>query len=237
MEKDKPKGRRPKRTKAQIDDCINQAAVAEIIEKGFSDTILYGIIKRAKIEPVVFYNRYKSLELFYDEFVKSKDYWFENLLKEIDEPQLSREELTKILVSLIDVLDKDSVMLELLRWEVASENPTTRRSAALREFHTLPLAKDYENLFKNTEVDMLSLSALVIGGIYYLELHKNLSPFSGIDLKTEEGRQRIKDAIRAFVGILFDLKDEKLRHERMRGRMKEKGLSDADIEYCLNLKD
>lgn len=186
MEKDKPKGRRPKRTKAQIDDCINQAAVAEIIEKGFSDTILYGIIKRAKIEPVVFYNRYKSLELFYDEFVKSKDYWFENLLKEIDEPQLSREELTKILVSLIDVLDKDSVMLELLRWEVASENPTTRRSAALREFHTLPLAKDYENLFKNTEVDMLSLSALVIGGIYYLELHKNLSPFSGIDLKTEE---------------------------------------------------
>ncbi len=170
MEEDKPKGRRPKRTKAQIDECINHAAVAEIVEKGFSDTILYGIIKRAKIEPVVFYNRYKSLELFYDEFVKGKDYWFVDLLKEIDEPQLSRIELTKILVSLIDALDKDSVMLELLRWEVASENPTTRRSAALREFHTLPLAKDYENLFKNTEVDMLSLCALVIGGIYYLEI-------------------------------------------------------------------
>jgi AcrR family transcriptional regulator len=233
MEEDKPKGRRPKRTKAQIDDCINHAAVAEIVEKGFSDTILYGIIKRAKIEPVVFYNRYKSLELFYDEFVKSKDYWFVDLLKEIDEPQLSKDELTKILVSLIDALDKDSVMLELLRWEVASENPTTRRSAALREFHTLPLAKDYENLFKNTEVDMLSLCALVIGGIYYLELHKNLSPFSGIDLKTEEGKNRIKGALGAFVNILFDLKDEKMRREQIRLRMREKGLSDEDIQYCL----
>lgn len=233
MEEDKPKGRRPKRTKAQIDDCINHAAVAEIVEKGFSDTILYGIIKRAKIEPVVFYNRYKSLELFYDEFVKSKDYWFVDLLKEIDEPQLSKDELTKIFVSLIDALDKDSVMLELLRWEVASENPTTRRSAALREFHTLPLAKDYENLFKNTEVDMLSLCALVIGGIYYLELHKNLSPFSGIDLKTEEGKNRIKGALRSFVNILFNLKDEKLRREQVRLRMKEKGLSDEDILYCL----
>lgn len=233
MEEDKPKGRRPKRTKAQIDDCINHAAVAEIVEKGFSDTILYGIIKRAKIEPVVFYNRYKSLELFYDEFVKSKDYWFVDLLKEIDEPQLSKDELTKILVSLIDALDKDSVMLELLRWEVASENPTTRRSAALRAFHTLPLAKDYENLFKNTEVDMLSLCALVIGGIYYLELHKNLSPFSGIDLKTEEGKNRIKGALRSFVNILFNLKDEKLRREQVRLRMKEKGLSDEDILYCL----
>lgn len=233
MEEDKPKGRRPKRTKAQIDDCINHAAVAEIVEKGFSDTILYGIIKRAKIEPVVFYNRYKSLELFYDEFVKSKDYWFVDLLKEIDEPQLSKEELTKILVSLIDALDKDSVMLELLRWEVASENPTTRRSAALREFHTLPLAKDYENVFRNTEVDMLSLCALVIGGIYYLELHKNLSPFSGIDLKTEEGKNRIKEALSSFVNILFDLKDEKLRREQVRLRMREKGLSDEDIQYCL----
>lgn len=233
MEEDKPKGRRPKRTKAQIDDCINHAAVAEIVEKGFSDTILYGIIKRAKIEPVVFYNRYKSLELFYDEFVKSKDYWFVDLLKEIDEPQLSKDELTKILVSLIDALDKDSVMLELLRWEVASENPTTRRSASLREFHTLPLAKDYENLFKNTEVDMLSLCALVIGGIYYLELHKNLSPFSGIDLKTEEGKNRIKGALSSFVNILFNLKDEKLRREQVRLRMKEKGLSDEDILYCL----
>jgi len=233
MEEDKPKGRRPKRTKAQIDDCINHAAVAEIVEKGFSDTILYGIIKRAKIEPVVFYNRYKSLELFYDEFVKSKDYWFVDLLKEIDEPQLSRIELTKILVSLIDALDKDSVMLELLRWEVASENPTTRRSAALREFHTLPLAKDYENLFRNTELDMLSLCALVIGGIYYLELHKNLSPFSGIDLKTEEGKNRIKGALSTFVNILFDLKDEKMRREQVRLRMREKGLSDEDIQYCL----
>lgn len=233
MEEDKPKGRRPKRTKAQIDDCINHAAVAEIVEKGFSDTILYGIIKRAKIEPVVFYNRYKSLELFYDEFVKSKDYWFVDLLKEINEPQLSKEELTKILVSLVDALDKDSVMLELLRWEVASENPTTRRSAALREFHTLPLAKDYENVFRNTEVDMLSLCALVIGGIYYLELHKNLSPFSGIDLKTEEGKDRIKEALSSFVNILFDLKDEKLRREQVRLRMREKGLSDEDIQYCL----
>lgn len=233
MEENNTKSRRPKRTKAQIDDCINQAAVAEIVEKGFSDAILYGIIKRAKIEPIVFYNRYKSLDLFYDEFVKSKDYWFVDLLKEINEPQLSKEELTKILVSLVDALDKDSVMLELLRWEVASENSTTRRSAALREFHTLPLAKDYENLFKNTEVDMLSLCALVIGGIYYLELHKNLSPFSGIDVKTEEGKSRIKKAIGAFVNILFDLKERNLRQDRMRLRMREKGLSEEDIQYCL----
>lgn len=234
MEKEKTKNRRPKRTKAQIDDCIKEAAIAEIVENGFSDSILYGIIRRAKIEPVVFYNRYKSLDVFYDEFVKSKDYWFNDLLKEIDAPRFSSEELVEILNSLVDSLDKDSIMLELLRWEVANENPTTRRSAALREFHTLPLAKDYENVFKNTNIDMLSLCALIIGGIYYLSLHKNLSPFSGIDINTEDGKTRIKKAIASFVTILFDLKDADLKKQQIRVRMKEKGLSDEDISYCLD---
>lgn len=233
MEDGKKKSRRPKRTKAQIDDCIREAAIAEIIENGFSDSMLYGIIRRAKIEPVVFYNRYKSLEEFYDEFVKSKDYWFNDLLKGIDAPRYSSEELVRILNSLVDSLDKDSIMLELLRWEVANENPTTRRSAALREFHTLPLAKDYENVFKNTNIDMLSLCALIIGGIYYLSLHKNLSPFSGIDINTEDGKARIKKAIASFVNKLFDLKDVDIREQRIRDRMKEKGLSEADIRYCL----
>lgn len=234
MEEYKTKSRRPKRTKAQIDDCIREAAVAEIVENGFSDSILYGIIRRAKIEPVVFYNRYKSLDVFYDEFVKSKDYWFNDLLRGIDAPRFSSEELVKILNSLIDSLNKDSIMLELLRWEIANENTTTRRSAALREFHTLPLAKDYENVFKNTKIDMLSLCALIIGGIYYLSLHKNLSPFSGIDINTEDGKARIKNAIDTFVTILFDLKDADLKKQQIRARLKEKGLSDEDIDYCLD---
>lgn len=232
MEEEKTKSRRPKRTKAQIDDCIKEAAIAEIVENGFSDSILYGIIRRAKIEPVVFYNRYKSLDVFYDEFVKSKDYWFNDLLKVIDAPRFSSEELVKILNSLVDSLDKDSIMLELLRWEVANENPTTRRSAALREFHTLPLAKDYENVFKNTNIDMLSLCALIIGGIYYLSLHKNLSPFSGIDINTEDGKARIKKAIDSFVKMLFEMKDAELRERQIRVRMKEKGLSEEDVNYC-----
>lgn len=236
MEEEKTKNRsprRPKRTKAQIDECIREAAIAEIVENGFSDSILYGIIRRAKIEPVVFYNRYKSLDVFYDDFVKSKDYWFNDLLKGIDATRFSSEELVKILNSLVDSLDKDSIMLELLRWEVANDNPTTRRSAALREFHTLPLAKDYESVFKNTNIDMLSLCALIIGGIYYLSLHKNLSPFSGIDMNTEDGKVRIKKAIASFVTILFDLKDADLKKQQIRVRMKEKGLSDDDISYCL----
>ena len=41
--------------------------------------------------------------------------------------------------------------------------------AMLREVHTLPLVKIYEEKFK--DIDISAISALIIGGIYYLNLH------------------------------------------------------------------
>ena len=70
-------------------------------------------------------------------------------------------------------------MLELLRWEIAEGNETTVRTAMLREMHTFPLAKIYEEKFK--DIDISAISALIIGGIYYLNLHRDRSKFdSGI---------------------------------------------------------
>ena len=63
------KSRRPRRSKADIEAAIQRAAVAQIKKKGFSLALVTDIVKRAKIEPVVFYNRYKNLDEFYDKFV------------------------------------------------------------------------------------------------------------------------------------------------------------------------
>ena len=43
----------------------------------------------------------------------------------------------------------------------------------------------------------------MIGGIYYLVLHKDLSDFGGIDLNKEAGRERIRNAVRQLSGLLF----------------------------------
>ena len=43
---------------------INEAARSTIMEKGFAQTTILDIIKKAKIEPATFYKRYKNLEDF-----------------------------------------------------------------------------------------------------------------------------------------------------------------------------
>ena len=65
-----PKPRRQRRTKANIVAAIQQAAEDEILENGFTSSLVTGIIKRARIEPQVFYNRYRDLDEFYDAYVK-----------------------------------------------------------------------------------------------------------------------------------------------------------------------
>lgn len=79
MEETKPK--RYRRTKADIEKSIKQAAETIILKKGFSEMTVLDIIKHAKIEPITFYTRYRNLEEFYDSFVREYDYWLNDMLK------------------------------------------------------------------------------------------------------------------------------------------------------------
>lgn len=55
---------RYRRTKADITEDIRKAAVDQVMKRGFSSSLVTEIIKKAKIEPPVFYHRYKDLDEF-----------------------------------------------------------------------------------------------------------------------------------------------------------------------------
>ena len=190
------------------------------------------LIKKARIEPLVFYNRYDNLGEFYDEFVKRYDYWFKDVLTEIEFPTDSELGYINILKNLQEELQEKSVMLELLRWEIAEGNETTVRTAMLREMHTLPLANIYDAKFK--DIDISAISALIIGGIYYLNLHRDRSKFAEIDLNTEDGRKRIEKALEDLGNMIFHYQDLTDYKHTVAEKMKENGISDEIIKKCLN---
>ena len=64
MMNEKKKTRKARRTKADIEKAINEAARSTIMEKGFAQTTILDIIKKAKIEPATFYKRYKTWKIF-----------------------------------------------------------------------------------------------------------------------------------------------------------------------------
>ncbi len=199
------KPKRFRRTKKSIEAGILRGAVEEVEAYGFSDSMVTGIMRRAQIEPPVFYNRYKDLGEFFGEFVKGYDYWFSDIAEAAAREETSRKQYKTLLGGLLHSLKDRSVMLELLRWEVAQNNKTTRRTATLREEFTQPLTEKYEKLFADTDIDIAALSSLLIGGIYYLSLHRDASNFCGIDMTSDEGVERIARALEKVSDILFSL--------------------------------
>ena len=196
------KNKRKRRTKEEVVQNIMSAANNIIAEKGFLGLTATGLMKDSDIEPVQFYKRYSDLAEFIDDYVKKYDYWFSDTTKLQVDGENYREEYKQILSNLFLSLLDNKVMQQLLSWELSVNNETSRRTAGMRELHTLPLAERFDKIFEKSDVDIVALSSLIIGGIYYLTLHKNLANCSGIDVNTESGRERILKTIR-FLGDLF----------------------------------
>lgn len=195
---------RIRRTKATIIEDIRKAAVESVLQHGFSGSLVSEIIKKAKIEPIVFYHRYQNLEDFFSEFIKEYDYWFSDVAKKANKQETPYKQFIALVEGLQECLIEKSVMQELIRWEVSEKNDITKRTASIREIFTLPLAEKYDNLFRDSRVDFVAIATIIISGLYYLYLHRELSTFCNIDMNTEEGRNRINQAIRFISKPLFD---------------------------------
>lgn len=225
------------RSKEEIEQCIMDATVNLVKDKGFLKLAVTSICKEAHIEPVSFYNRYKDLSEFADEFVKKYDYWFGDIAKACSVGKDTKEKYPALMHSLFKSLKENTCMQQLLRWELSDQNPTTIRTACLREVHTLPLVKEYRDFFSATSVDIVAVSCLIVGGIYYVILHSNLSPFSGIDINTEEGEKRIYNAIEYLSNKLFS--ELSINHELIdvARKMKQNNISLEVIADCTGLSN
>ena len=90
-----------------------------------------------------------------------------------------------------------------------------------------------EEKFKDTDIDIAAISALIIGGIYYLNLHRDRSLFSGIDIKKESGLKRIEDAIVMMGHMIYQYKESKDLKLIIAERFKKEGISQDIIDKCI----
>ena len=234
---------RIRRKKSDIESLINRATIELIKEGGFSNVTIRKIAQKGKFEAVVFYNRYKDVDEFIGEFVKKYDYWLDDIDKKTLEGNNCKERYINTLTSLFDSLQTNEVMQELLKWEISSNNDITSRTAKLREFYTIPLVEKYKKEFENSPVNIDSIAALIVGGIYYLILHSDVSMFSGIDINTKDGKEKIIHAIEYLGDMIFSKKSCDFKILTMAKKMKGNGMeittiaeyTDLSIDVITNL--
>lgn len=232
---DNPKTRRPRRTNKDLRNDILNAASEVIKKEGFAKSSLMRIVNLAKVESTVFHRHFGDWEEFMDIYTRKYDYWFSDVIDSIEKNQCTEKEFRCIIHGLFDDLNSNIIMQELLKWEICDENIITKRTAQMREFNTIPLVRRFQRVFADSDVKIGSLSALLIGGIYYLILHKKLSPFSGIDVNNQDGQEEIHYAIDFFTDVIFNKIRERGIEDRIAERLRLKGFSEDIIKETVYL--
>lgn len=231
---DSDKGKRSaRRTKAQLEEDIMKALERLIIERGFMNIPMLTLVKEAGIDPNVFYRRYGTIENLYEKFASRYDFWLNDTLNISNLQKLGdKKYYAEAFKALYDELEKDRAMQRLLVWELTDDNPTTRKTAGIRDKLSLNLSAYYEDIFRSSGIDIKSITALLLGGIYYIVLHQKRSTLCSIDFNTDEGRKKLTNAINALVDIIFGKLEEKQRQQQMIQRMQNDGISQTKIlEY------
>lgn len=156
------------------------------------------IERNAKVTKKVIYNHFSSVSNLLSAYLNRADYWLKykkclGRLTEAHAQDNGKKLSIDILKGFTYEFANNKELQKIAIWEISEKTDPIRKINREREAVGTELFKISERLFKDTDIDIHALFALLLGGISYLTLHSNGvgSTFCNIHFSTEEGKERI----------------------------------------------
>lgn len=231
------KKRRPRRSKITLQRDILDAIAELVGEEGFTNINLSSISQAAEVDINAIQRNFGSLERLLDRYVQIFDYWYDDIIRNAksnspDEPELLYGE---ILRKIIDSLYKNKNMRQLLLWEMTEENNTTKRVAYNREHAFKDILSYYEEVFKDSGLDVEVLTSILVAGINNLSIRRKKSFFLGVDYSLTKNKERLIKTVSDIVSMCFATLRQKQELIVAAKNLKAKGVDITIIADCLHL--
>ncbi|GGH32983.1 TetR/AcrR family transcriptional regulator [Sphingobacterium alkalisoli] len=187
-------------------------AVGIVIEKyGYTGLNIANIASEAGVDRKLISLYFGTVDNLVETYIKGKDYWvgasvgaMEMLAKTANAG--SREFLENLLINQIDHFSKDEEMQKVVLWQISEKSDIMSHVTQSRERLSSLFFPFSDRELAGKDVDLRAVSSLLVAGIYYLVLHAKStdSTFCEIDLTTEEGMDRIKNAVKTVLKQTYD---------------------------------
>ena len=187
------------------------AAVGKILKtKGYSGLMVSKIAAVAGFDKKLIYEYFGSTDKLIDEYVKSQDYWSRFELQKAADLSDGGKEMSKVaIINQFDTPKKNKELQKIMIWEMSESRPVLKKLLEQREIVGEELFKNITDpYFGDQSEDYRAISAILVAGAYHLNLFTgyNGSTFCGIDMKSEEGREKIKKAIKDIIDFAYEKK-------------------------------
>ncbi|MBN1294022.1 MAG: helix-turn-helix transcriptional regulator [Candidatus Latescibacteria bacterium] len=195
MERDKDK------TKKKIIEALAQL----LAKSGFSNIGINAIAREAGVDKVLIYRYFGGLSGLFAAFAEEENLFPKpDMIKKTGEVKLSSDlaEISKNFIRhYCNMLRKRPVTREILRWELIERNELTDSLAETREKQGLQVIALFDNY---TEIDFPVVASVITAGITYLSLRaKTANVYSGIDITSDKGWERIEQGLVSLIDKMF----------------------------------
>jgi len=186
-------------------------AVGKILKtKGYSGLMVSKIAAVAGFDKKLIYEYFGSTDKLIDEYIKSQDYWsrFE-LGEDVDLSDGGREMSKLAILDQFENLKKNKELQKILVWEMSESRPILKKIFDQREEIGEELFKNITDPHFGEESNRFrAIAAILVAGSYHLNMFTahNATNFCGINMKSEEGRQQIKNAIEDIIDFAYNKK-------------------------------
>ena len=220
-----PKGqKRSKRSKAEIERDLVAAITDIVVQRGFTQLAINNVSEQAHVTKRVIYENYGTFENLLRVYFVKHDFWTDLVLSKIaGECSDAKDFFVAVLKEFYRTFDENPIFQCIVRWEIAAPNDFVRKGA--------------KNLFQPLGVDIEALYAVLISGIYYLVLRKDVSTFCNIDFSTTAGTERRSGLIAKLAEFLFAGLEVAEGKKRSAIRLLSRGIPPREVAEILEMDE
>jgi|SRR6218665_530669 len=202
---DKPRERSKDRSKQQFLE-----AVGKILKtKGYAGLKVNDIAATAGLDKKLIYKYFGGTDQLMDEYIRSQDFW-SNVTREQMPSDISDggKGLSGEMLQLqFDYVSKNKELQKVLLWRLSEQRKSLRKLTDAQEESGEALFQAVTDPhFGDKAESFRAVMAILVSGVYYLNLYAaiNGSVFCGLDIKSENGREKIGEALKFLVDQTYE---------------------------------
>lgn len=183
-------------------------SVGEILaDKGFRGFGINSVARAAGVDKVLIYRYFGGLPELLRAYAEAGSYW--PTIEEVAGGDAERlramplpEAVATLLCNFARAIRKRPVTLEILSWETIERNELAKVLERVREDFTRDLNRELFGGRTQSAEDSAAVVTLLAAGINYLAVRsRKVNYYGDINIRSEEGWQRLEAAIRAICAM------------------------------------
>ncbi len=174
-----------------------------VTETGFGALGINAVAKRAGMSKNLIYRYFGSVDEMVARFIITKDYWTNIEITKAAEGQTEIDYLKSVLHGYIKQLRGDTLLRQILRWELSSKNEITDRVHEVREQWGLRLTGAISRVAGKSFDEAAGYATLFNAAVSYLLLVADNcdTTYIGFDISTDEGWEKLTKTFDLMIDV------------------------------------